>query len=334
MQGPPRDPSRDPRSAEPAATSDDERRAWYLYGVWRASDAEARALLDATMAALAADPDGQADQQPLELIAGGELRALTRRVPLADFAPEAISAHGDDPAWLELSARRHNAVVEAAQRARAILPAKFGSVYPRAEDVRAALLERHDALRDHLIWLDACDEWAIHLFGDLASLRRRAEQEQGDAGSVREQLATASPGRAYFLRRKLADELADASERLLDDLIARAFDQFARHTRAAELTRRLSGARLSQPDRAEDRESEGAEIMRAAFLVPRDAVETFSADVAAFVQREPGLWSEQSGPWAPYSFAAGPAEPEPPDAPVGYDDTDDTVDVEGFGGGA
>lgn len=349
MQGSPHDSPHDSPRAEPAratpdlaATGDDseeENWAWYLYGVWRALDAEARALLDAAAAALATEPpDESPDQQPLELIASGELQALTRRVPLADFSPEAISAHGDDRAWLEQSARRHNAVVEVAQRERAILPAKFGSVYPRAEDVRAALLERHDALRDHLIWLDGCDEWAVHLYSELASLRRRAEQEQnqrqGDAGSAREQLAAASPGRAYFLRRKLADELADATERLLDDLIAQGLEAFARHARAAEVTRQLSGARLSQQDHEQDQQDQqdqggaGVEVMLATLLVPRDAVEAFSADVAAFVQREPGLWSEQSGPWAPYSFAAVPAEPDAPDAPEGADVS------EGFGGGA
>ena len=273
---------------------------WYLYGVIRATpDAQA------TLAGDILDATAPTNEQPLELLASGELLAVARRVPLAEFSPEAISAHADDPAWLELSALRHNAVIEAVHRRHTLLPAKFGSVYPHAEDVRAALHDEQAALRAQLAWLDGSDEWGVRLYGDLAAIRQRGEAQRGDVARLRQELETASPGRAYLLRRKLAGAQADMAESLLDDLIAQTYGQLARHARAGLLTGRMAGARLDQDD------SQG-ELMRAAFLVPREATQAFIAEVDAVAERQPELWSAYSGPWAPYSFTAPPAEPEEP----------------------
>jgi hypothetical protein len=273
---------------------------WYLYGVIRATpDAQA------TLAADKVDATAPTDEQPLELLASGALLAVARRVPLAEFSPEAISAHADDPAWLELSALRHNAVIEAVHRRHTMLPAKFGSVYARAQDVRAALHDEQTALRAQLAWLDGCDEWGVRLYGDLAAIRQRGETQRGDVARLRQELETASPGRAYLLRRKLADAQTDMAEGLLDDLIAQTYSQFVRHARAGLLTGRMAGARLDL-----DQDDPQAEVMRAAFLVPRDATPAFIAEVDAVAERQPGLWSTYSGPWAPYSFTAPPAGPE------------------------
>lgn len=297
MQGQPQaQPEMTPETSAP-----DHNWGWYLYGVILAApDAQG------SLARLAQGEPGQANtptEQPLESLASGELLAVVRRVPLADFSPEAISAHVDDPAWLEQSARHHNAVIEAVHREHTMLPAKFGSVYPRAEDVRAALQGEQATLRDHLAWLDGCDEWGVRLYGDLAAIRQRGEAQHSDVARLRQELETASPGRAYLLRRKLADARASVADDLLDRLIAQIYDQFAHHARAGLLTWRMAGARLEQDD-------PHAELMRAAFLVPRESAQAFIAEVGAVAKRQPGLSGVYSGPWAPYSFAA--EQPEQP----------------------
>lgn len=272
---------------------------WYLYGVILAApDAQGR------VARLAqGNPAGATapTEQPLELLASGELMAVVRRVPLVDFSPEAISAHADDPAWLEHSARHHNAIIEAVHRDHTMLPAKFGSVYPHAEDVRAALQDEQATLRDHLVWVDGCDEWGARLYGDLAAIRQRSETQHNDVARLHKDLEAASPGRAYLLRRQLADAQASVADALLDHLIAQAYSQFARHTSAGLLTWRMAGARLDQDD-------PHAELMRATFLVPRESAQAFIAEVDVVAERQPGLWGVYSGPWAPYSFA--PEQPE------------------------
>jgi Gas vesicle synthesis protein GvpL/GvpF len=271
----------------------EETRGWYLYGITpRTKQATARTI--ESVSASTATTEGD---DALEVITSGALAAIVRCVPLADFTPEALGAHAEDPAWLEAMARRHNDVIDAVHRTRTILPAKFGCVYQRTEDVRTALVNEHDALLVSLSRIDGCDEWGVRLYGDLATIRQRAEEEQESVRRLREDLASASPGRAYFLQRKLADERNSAIGRLLDDLAGQAYERFARHARAGQVSRQLAASRIPQ-------DSQSAELVRAAFLVPRDSADAFIEDVRRFSESQAGLWCEYSGPWPPYSFAA------------------------------
>ena len=266
----------------------DENIGWYLYGITRAEDGTP----DSMSTAIAADAN-----EPVETISYGGLAAVLRRVPLDDFTPEALSAHSEDPAWIEAAARRHNATIEAIHRERTILPAKFGSVYTRLEDVQTALRDEHDVLLEQLNGIKSCDEWGVRLYGDVATIWQRADLEQESVQHLRQELASASPGRAYFLQRKLADELTRAVDNLLDDLVGQAYAHFARHARAGQVTRQIAGSRIS-------RDVESVEVLRAAFLVSREAGDAFVEDVRRFSESQPGLRCEYSGPWPPYSFVA------------------------------
>jgi hypothetical protein len=50
------------------------------------------------------------------------------------------------------------------------------------------------------------------------------------------------------------------------------------------------------------------EILHAAFLVARDGLEQFDAELRSVADANEGLRYECSGPWPTYSFAAGEAE--------------------------
>ncbi len=280
--------------AAPSAPADEDR-GWYLYGITRAVPG----ARDDISASASTSADGY--EEPTETISSGELLAIVRRVPLADFSAEALRANAEDPAWIETVARRHNAVIEAVHRTRSILPAKFGCVYASADDVQTALREEHETLLARLNWIDGCDEWGVRLYGDVASIRQRADAEQESVQRLRQELATASPGRAYFLQRKLADEVANAADHLLGNLVTQAHEHFARQARAGHVSRQIAGAHI-------DQDAESIEILRAAFLVPHEAADAFIEDVRHFSESQPGLWCEYSGPWPPYSFAAHPEE--------------------------
>ena len=268
----------------------DEDWAWYLYGITRAEQGTGeRVSIGASMSA--------EDSEHTEAIPSGDLLAIVRRVPVAEFSAEALHAQAEDPTWIEAIARRHNAVIEAVHRTRAILPAKFGCVYASSEDVQMALQAEHDALLARLDRIDGCDEWGVRLYGDVATIRQRADAEQEAVQRLRRELASASPGRAYFLQRKLEDELASAAGHLLDDLVGQAYEHFARQARAGQVSRQLSGTQINQ-------DADSTEIVRAAFLVPRELADAFIEDVRQFSESQSGLWCEYSGPWPPYSFAA------------------------------
>lgn len=273
-----------------AATSSTESGwGWYLYGVIRDDPRTGEALRSGQSIA------SEQDEQPLEAITTGGLVAVVRRVPFADYSVEALRTQAEDPAWIEAVARRHNAVIEAIHGIQTVLPAQFGAVYPRAADVQTALEVARETLLERLRWLQDCDEWGVRLYGDSVALQRAAA-EQDSVQRLRDELSSASPGRAYFLQRKLADELVNAAERLVDDLVGQAYDQFVSHAKAGQVNRQLAGERIVA-------EENNVELVRATFLVPRESINAFIEDIGAYMDRHPDLWCEYSGPWPPYSFA-------------------------------
>jgi hypothetical protein len=83
--------------------------------------------------------------------------------------------------------------------------------------------------------------------------------------------------------------------------------EYLRLRRIADASRERTARALHEPlsglarDSAEGR-PRAHEVFRAAYLVERDAVEPFAAEVARLEQATPGLSILCTGPWPPYSF--------------------------------
>src|SRR5436190_6051225 len=120
---------------------------WYLYGITRLSSGESAPVCTDTsgVKVVEAHLDLGPDHEPVQLLEVGSLAAVVRRVPLADFTAEALRARLSDPSRLQLVVHLHNNVIHAVHQERAILPAKFGAVYARLDDIVAAIDRRSEA---------------------------------------------------------------------------------------------------------------------------------------------------------------------------------------------
>jgi hypothetical protein len=264
---------------------------WYFYGVTR------RAPLAPVLAA--ADRDEQqsddhtrASAAPLQLLECSGLAGVVRSVLLSDFTQPALGERLQRASALEASVRSHHHVIETIHARQAILPAKFALVYARAEDVVSALRSAHDKFLDELRRLEECDEWAVHLYADRAVYRQRISTVDAAIRLLRADCAAARPGRAYFIERQICDELEAATELALLTRARSAFDRLASYAVAREMS---SVAPAADP-RGE------REILRASFLVSRDAVEHFIEEVRSSGDSTDGVRCDYSGPWPPYSF--------------------------------
>lgn len=267
----------------PTASIADDDSAWYLYGItWRgAGDAPELVALPGV--------DGD---EPVRRVACGDLAAIVRRVSRAEFEPDTLQARLGDAAWLEAAVRGHNQVIAAIHQEQAILPSKFGSVYASIEDLSGALDDVHDALVAQLRSVTGCDEWGIHVYADRPALQRHVVAEAPTMRQLQQEIAAARPGRAYFLQRKLADELAAATEQAMADLASAAYDHLIRWA--------VAGRVNPQQPPASDGE---VGILRADFLVRREAQDAFVAAAGTLVEARQELRCDYSGPWPPYSFA-------------------------------
>ena len=286
------------KKAESATAQAPLEDGWYLYGIASVNSGErAPAPTDTTELDVVETPlDLGPDHVRVHLLTHGNLAAVVRRVSLADFTAEALQARLGDPAMLRLAVQLHNDVICAVHQQWAILPAKFGAVYARLEDIAAAIDQRSEALRAQLTRVDGCDEWAIHIYVDQGRVRAAIRADQA-LDPAYQQLASASPGRAYLLRRKLEDGLAAKVAQVADELALAAYQRLARLA--------VDGVAERPASPSGDADGE-AEVLRAAFLVRRERSAEFVAGVRDAAEDERGWRCTYSGPWPPYSFAAIP----------------------------
>lgn len=263
--------------AQPASA---EACGWYVYGIVNDPGSE---VLDT----------GISGADAPQLIRQGDLAAIAAPVPLAEYEAEALRPRLRDPVWLEAAVRRHHDVVSRIHSAHIILPAKFGSVYTSVDDVRHALERGHAELHERLAALTDCDEWGVRLYATSHQALDRMAARDEPLDRLEQDMATASPGRAYFLRRKLHEARAQATERGLTELTRAAHERLAAHAVASELT-------ASERPNASAADEE-IEILHAAYLVPRSRLSAFVAELEDLAS---GPRDEWSGPWPPYSFAA------------------------------
>ncbi len=273
---------------------------WYLYGITTRQTASRLTTTPPPDASEALQTEGVPIQgvpiQEIQALEQGELAALIRPVPLDEFSAEAIRARAQDLAWLEAMVREHNQIVERIHQAGTVLPVKFGSVYPNREALRAALAGMHDALLAQLQRLQGCDEWGVHLFAGHQAIQRLAGAHP-TLQRFKDTMAAASPGRAYLLKRKLADEMAALTEEVRSQLAQASYERLARYAVAGQIT-----PRPQKPDEADEHQ-----VLHATFLVQRTNAPTFLAEAQRLIAEQEGLRCEYSGPWPPYSFAR-PAE--------------------------
>lgn len=271
--------------------SADSEQGWYLYGI----------TLRETAAALMDDLPASASSKPVQALEQGKLAAVAEPVSLAEFRPEALQERAQNLAWLEAMVRGHNQMVERIHHKGAVLPVKFGAVYPDREALLAALAERHDDLLAQLQRLGHCDEWGIHLYADRQAIQRLAA-EHPTLQRLKDELAAASPGRAYLLKRKLADEMVAISEEALNGLARTSYERLARFAVAGQSNPRSPRATSEAGEQ---------EIFHASFLVQRANLADFLEEVQRLAEEQEGLRCEYSGPWPPYSFAELPREELP-----------------------
>jgi Gas vesicle synthesis protein GvpL/GvpF len=280
-------------------TAGDAAHGWYLYGITRReplaawmADANARRLFAGASVA------AQGEAAPLQLLEFSGLAAVVRPVRLADYTLAAVRERLQNASALEATVRSHNHVIEAIHDQQAILPAKFGMVYAHADDVVSALRPAHDKLLRQLSRLDGCDEWAVHVHADRASVRERVSTANPAIRRLRDERTAARPGRAYFLEQQLRDELEASTDQEMVTLAQNIFDR---------LVLRAVAGQVNPVAHAADRGGE-MEILRASFLVTRNGADRFEAEVRAAVDINNGLRCESTGPWPPYSFAASEGE--------------------------
>ncbi|GAA1982921.1 GvpL/GvpF family gas vesicle protein [Terrabacter lapilli] len=227
------------------------------------------------------------DGRPVEPVPHEGLVAVVSTVDLATFGEEALRRHLEDLAWLEATARAHDAVVHAVATQAPTAPLRFATICFDDDAVRARLGEWHDALSRALDRVEGCTEWSVKVL---------APPEQPAAAG-----RAAGLSGADYLRLKKAqtERRADVQEHAAAAALA-IHEDLARRSRAS---RRLPAQdpRLSG--------HQGTMLLNAAYLVPDAEADAFEAALTGLRSDHGDLVLDGRGPWPPYSFAMLDAEP-------------------------
>jgi Gas vesicle synthesis protein GvpL/GvpF len=203
---------------------------------------------------------------PLDVVRHGELAAIVSAIPSST-----VRARRQD-------LLRHTDVLQAAFDRGTVVPMRFGTVFPSGDDLVADLLApRHDALVG-----------LLERFGGLAELTVRAFflEQPVLAEIVREDREVARlRGGADRLRlgEAVAAALASKRGREAEAIVSR----LVRHARDVVI---------------EERQAE-LEVMRAAFLVERRAIEKFDVAMNEMARERDGVVRfKYTGPLPPHHF--------------------------------
>ena len=277
-----------------AASGADEDEAYYVYGVvpWP---------LDIDLA------------QPVYFLPFQDVAAIVRRVPLAEFGPDALEQNVRDVRWLEAAVRAHQEILDRALaggarsapgRLRpAPVPMKFGTLYFSEEGVRQALAGRYAELAAALARLAGKREWGVKIYCDRATLQRQIEDpHQGLAlrseriTALQARMAGLSEGAAYFVKKKLETALAEEVDSLCDEYAQRSHGC---------LTAFAAEAVANAPQDQQITGRPEVMILNGAYLVADERLEAFQAELARLAAEVSplGFSCELTGPWAPYNFA-------------------------------
>jgi hypothetical protein len=275
-------PREAPRRTDGKSSSE---QAWWIYCVLAAQDA----------GELPPDLEGVEAGTVVEILREGELAALVSAVPAQEYDDVRLREHLEDLAWVERTARRHEAVLEAALANVTIVPLRLCTLYRDREGVRRLLSEHADSLRHSLSEVDGCAEWGVKVFADrsVAVVGEEVPPDDEDPTAPR-------PGATYLAHRQRERNRAERAS----ELRARCVEEI--HQRVSACAR---SSTINPPQRPELHGRELAMVLNGVYLVERERTEDLRRTVAELE----GDWAshgfvlELTGPWPAYNFVSGAA---------------------------
>lgn len=236
------------------------------------------------------------DGGAVSLLTEGPLAAAVSPVAEEAFSAAALDANVRDLVWLGPRAAAHEAVNERLFAASAaLLPLAFGTVYRDRAGVTRLLRAEQASLRKRLARVRGRGEWVLTIQRDPAAALAALDARSEVLTRLRDQLASATPGRAYLVQRQI--EQARRSELLRLD---------------AEAVRAILGAleplAVQTYPEAIAADAGGTTLARLSLLVERARESAWAAatDEAMATWGAAGYTLRVTGPWPPYRFCALP----------------------------
>lgn len=218
--------------------------------------------------------------------------AIVSEVSEEEFGEEPLKRNLSRLEWVETIVRRHESVMETLRSQTTIAPFRFPTLFRSEGSLREFLRENSTALKNLLERLRGKEEWGVKAYLGAAQLEAFASASE-DIRRIDEELKTASPGKAYLLKKRretlASGKLSSSLQEELDALFARLQAKSVQAKRNPVLPKALT-------------EREDEMILNAAFLVEQAKRDDFLREFDSLKASRPFLSLELSGAWAAYNF--------------------------------
>lgn len=219
------------------------------------------------------------------------IAAIFTPVSAAEFSQEVIDQRSGDLEWLGSIGYRHQEVVSDLMKRTAIVPLRAFTMFSSEEALRSYLYANAEMLAKMLARLDGKQEWTLRIELEPEKWNAALTTRVDSLRDLLAQIASAPPGKAFLLRKKLDDEKKRASHSAEDALV--------NEIEQAVVTR------LRSETVAESRQRREGAFPQINVLIDRDE-EAKLAELREELMRRyesEGVNLAVSGPWPPYTFA-------------------------------
>ena len=225
-------------------------------------------------------------------VTAGGVSAVFTPVEAADFSQEVIDRRAGDLEWLGAIGYRHQAVVAQLMKLASIVPLRAFTLFSGEDALREYLEANQVTLSKALGRLGGKEEWTLKIEFEPLRWSEAMTGRVASLKSLQDEIASAAPGKAFLLRKKLEEEKKRASRVAEEELVG----EIERH-----ILDRLRAQTVS-----ESRERRDGAFPQINVLLNRDeeAMITGLRDELAARYEPEGVTLGVTGPWPPYSFVA------------------------------
>lgn len=228
----------------------------------------------------------------------GAISAVFTPVEAGEFSQEVIDQRAGDLEWLGSIGYRHQAVMAQLMKLTPIVPLRAFTLFSSEAALNEYLDANRSSLEKTLERLGDREEWTLRIEFEPSKWSEAMTGRVASLRALEEEIATASAGKGFLLRKKLEEEKKRASRIAEEELVAEIEQEILQRLRAQTVS--------------ESRERRDGAFPQINLLLNRDEESLITGlrdELAARYEPE-GVTLGVTGPWPPYTFVADAGDAE------------------------
>ena len=231
----------------------------------------------------------------LYFICHNGLYATVSKVEEEEFGQEGLKRNMADFEWVKAKASIHEKMIEQVMTNTDVIPFRFGVLFNTDDSLKAMLQEYDEEFKAILRKLENKEEWGVKIYCDTKKLKAFSINDEPEILEIENQINSSSVGKAFFLKKKKDELLAQTINRKINEYGQESFDLLKDLSFEARINKLL-------PKEVTEREDEM--ILNSVFLINKDEVDDFTSmvDTLKMHYENEGFFIDCTGPWPPYNF--------------------------------